>query len=112
MPTYGPPSVYTVSMIPGNVYDEQSAFDVPEGFVWIVTDIDVTTQTTITGHLGFADGFEGPEIVAWYRGIVEGPGTFQWRGRWALTSSTLWFGTYGDEYNIQATGYQLLLPTV
>jgi hypothetical protein len=110
MSTYGPPNVYTVSMIPCASYNAQSYFQPPDGYCWVVTDIDAAVGgISISPELSFADGFEYPSPVGWYAPLFTGPLTWQWRGRWRLTQG-LWFGVYGGTFQIQATGYQLKLP--
>lgn len=131
MAIYGPPNVYSakiaagfVSLLPGAT---EAIFLAPEGYRIIVTDVDMTINSTTTGDVAVIyslDESTGSEI-SFIDFLNDGSITYPfgvpplqtWRGRRILdTGDAIYIGASqpvpleGEIVNWWISGYSLLLP--
>jgi hypothetical protein len=107
-----PPPVYTKQLAGGNVTASETInTEPPDGFVWIVTDIDVHFTPPGSDPASFEVKVNGWGFAKWICPVNRGR-NISWRGRCVVTTAQgLQIAIVCDlSVRFQITGYELALP--
>ena len=109
-------NIYSVVMFqlgPGSFGGAYETTPVPDGYIWIVRDIDIKSPGvpwTRTYGLNITDGEQAPLYVTDHHNAPGGTYSF-WRGRQVLQAGdTLLITVVEAGWSIRISGYQLTAP--